>query len=116
MMTATAPSLVGPRDGHCAGQLLPTRWEILAERLQAVADPTRLRLLAALHVMPDQLGCVSDLIAATGLSQPTASRHLQVLHRAALLHRSRHGSRTYYQLNFPALQDLVSDLTMPTSL
>jgi len=42
------------------------------------------------------------------------SRHLQVLHRAALLHRSKHGSRTYYQLSISALHDIASDLTTPT--
>jgi len=50
------------------------------------------------------------------LPQPTVSRHLQVLHRAALLHRSKHGSRTYYQLSVPALHNLADDLTTPTPL
>jgi len=115
-MTATALHPTGPGAERGVNQLAPTRWEALAERLQAVADPTRLRLLAALHAMPHQQGCVSELTAATGLPQPTVSRHLQVLHRAALLRRSKHGSRTYYQLNVPALHDLACDLTTPTPL
>jgi len=114
-MTATAPHPIGPDAERDAGPAL-TRWEVLAERLQAVADPTRLRLLAALHAMPHQQGCVSELTAATGLAQPSVSRHLQILHRAALLHRSKHGSRTYYQLSVPALHDIADDLTTPTSL
>lgn len=113
-MTANALHPIGPDAERGAGQPAPTYWEVLAERLQSVADPTRLRLLAALHAMPHQQGCVGELTAATGLAQPTVSRHLQVLHRAALLHRSKHGSRTYYQLSISALHDIARDLTTPT--
>ena len=114
-MTATAPHPVD-LDAAYADVPAATRWDVLADRLQAVADPTRLRLVAALHAMPHQQGCVNELTAATGLAQPTVSRHLQILHRAALLHRSKHGSRTYYQLSVPALHDLADALTTPSPL
>lgn len=48
---------------------------------------------------------------ATGLAQPTVSRHLQVLHRAGLLLRTRQGSRTYYQCGAGALEALARELT-----
>jgi ArsR family transcriptional regulator len=94
----------------------PDRWEVLADRLKAVADPTRLRLLDAVRSLPQQRGCVSQITAATGLPQPTVSRHLQVLHRAALLHRTRHGSRTFYQLSNQALESVARDLATPRPL
>ena len=85
----------------------------MTERLRALAEPTRLRLLTALRAIPQQRACVTDLTRATGIAQPTVSRHLQVLHRAALLTRTRDGSRTYYQLDTAALQSVADTLTPP---
>lgn len=50
-----------------------------ADLLLTVAEPTRLRILNCLAAAPL---FVSDLQAVLGLSQPTVSRHLQVLRRA----------------------------------
>ena len=83
----------------------------MTERLRALADPTRLRLLTALRAVSQQRACVTDLTRATGLAQPTVSRHLQVLHRAALLTRTRDGSRAYYQVDTEALQSVAETLT-----
>ena len=87
-MTAAPEPGSPPARADCA---LPEH--DMTERLRALADPTRLRLLAALRAVPQQRACVTDLTRATGLAQPTVSRHLQVLHRAALLTRTRDGSR-----------------------
>ena len=83
----------------------------MTERLRALAEPTRLRLLTALRAIPQQRACVTDLTRATGIAQPTVSRHLQVLHRAALLTRTRDGSRAYYQVDTEALQSVAETLT-----
>jgi ArsR family transcriptional regulator, arsenate/arsenite/antimonite-responsive transcriptional repressor len=91
-------------------------WQDLADRLHAVADPTRLRLLAVLQTMPHQQGCVTEITTATHLPQPTVSRHLQILHRAALVTRTRHGSRVYYQVNRPSLEAVARDLASPQTL
>jgi len=91
-------------------------WQELADRLQAVADPTRLHLLAVLQMMPHQQGCVTEITTATHLPQPTVSRHLQILHRAALVARTRHGSRVYYQVNCSALEGVARDLASPQRL
>jgi DNA-binding transcriptional ArsR family regulator len=50
--------------------------------LLTVAEPTRLRILNCLAAAPL---FVSDLQAILDLSQPTVSRHLQVLRRADLV-------------------------------
>lgn len=52
------------------------------QRLLAVAEPTRLRILNCLAAAPL---FVSDLQAVLDLPQPTVSRHLQVLRRAELV-------------------------------
>jgi DNA-binding transcriptional ArsR family regulator len=72
--------------------------ESLDERVQhlrAVAEPTRLRILAVLA--PGELS-VSDLAAVLGQSQPRVSRHLKVLCDSGLLLRSREQHWMYYRL------------------
>ncbi len=54
--------------------------------LQALADPTRLRLVAALLEQP---ACVEELAGRLGLSAPTISHHLGKLDQAGLLNRRR---------------------------
>ena len=39
-----------------------------------------------------------NLIAPVGLSQPTVTHHLQVLHRAGFLERERRGIWVYYRV------------------
>ena len=53
----------------------------LADRLKAVADPTRLRLLDLL-VQQDTPMCVCDLTDRFDQNQPTISHHLKWLRRA----------------------------------
>ena len=52
------------------------------ELLQAVAEPTRLRILNCLAAAPL---FVADLQEVLGLPQPTVSRHLQILRKADLV-------------------------------
>lgn len=54
--------------------------------LQALGDPTRLRLVAALLEQP---ACVEELAERLGLSAPTISHHLGKLDQAGLLNRRR---------------------------
>jgi hypothetical protein len=54
--------------------------------LQTLADPTRLRLVAALLEKP---ACVEDLAERLALSAPTISYHLGKLDQAGLLNRRR---------------------------
>jgi ArsR family transcriptional regulator len=69
--------------------------KILAHLLEAVAEPTRLRILNVL-----QAGdfCVCDLQAALELSEPTVSRHLARLRFANLVTADRDGARMVYRL------------------
>ena len=62
---------------------------------QALADETRLRILALLG--PGEL-CVCDLMAALQLPQSTVSRHLAVLRNAGWVSGRRQGVWMYYRL------------------
>lgn len=63
--------------------------------LRAVAEPTRLRIVALLTV--GEL-TVKDLTHVLGQSQPRISRHLKLLHDAGLLARFQEGSWVYFRL------------------
>jgi ArsR family transcriptional regulator len=70
----------------------------LAALLRALADPARLRLLSLIAAQPDGEACVCYLTEPVGLSQPTVSHHLQVMHSAGLLEREKRGAWVYYRV------------------
>jgi ArsR family transcriptional regulator len=84
--------------------------ETLATALQALADPARLRLLSLIASCPESEACGCDLTAPVGLSQPTVSHHLKVLHEAGLLDRERRGKWVYFKVRPEPLASLRSVL------
>lgn len=68
--------------------------ERLLGGLRAVAEPSRLRLLA---ICAEGEWTVSELVQVLGQSQPRVSRHLRVLADAGLLERFREGSWVFYR-------------------
>jgi ArsR family transcriptional regulator len=54
----------------------------LAGVLKALADPARLRLLSLIQAREGAEACVCHLTEPLGLTQPTVSHHLKVLHEA----------------------------------
>lgn len=68
--------------------------EPLLSALRAVAEPTRLRLLALCG--HGEL-TVSELVEILGQSQPRVSRHLKLLTEAGLLERIREGSWVFHR-------------------
>ncbi|HEY2540604.1 MAG TPA: metalloregulator ArsR/SmtB family transcription factor [Stellaceae bacterium] len=71
--------------------------EHLLAALRAVAEPTRLRLIA-LCARGGEL-TVSELTQILGQSQPRVSRHLKLLCEAGVLERFREGSWAFYRLS-----------------
>jgi ArsR family transcriptional regulator, arsenate/arsenite/antimonite-responsive transcriptional repressor len=71
----------------------------LAGALRVVADPARLRLLSLIASRPGAEACVCELTEPLGLSQPTVSHHLRVLHEAGVLDREKRGRWVFYRLN-----------------
>ena len=67
----------------------------LADRFQALADPTRLRVLALLRLMELSVG---ELAQVLGQSQPRVSRHLKILADAGVLDRRKEGSWVFLTL------------------
>jgi len=67
----------------------------LSDRLQALADATRLRIVALLRVMELSVG---ELAQVLGQSQPRVSRHLKILADAGVLERRKEGSWVFLTL------------------
>ncbi|NCO69633.1 MAG: winged helix-turn-helix transcriptional regulator [Acidobacteria bacterium] len=69
--------------------------ERIADRLKAMADPMRLRIL---HALQQGERCVNDILAEVGGSQANVSKHLSVLRRAGLVDCRRDGVNVYYRI------------------
>ena len=70
----------------------------LADRFQALADPTRLRIVALLRLMELSVG---ELAQVLGQSQPRVSRHLKILADAGVLERRKEGNWVFLTLAEP---------------
>jgi ArsR family transcriptional regulator len=88
----------------------------LADRFQALADPTRLRVVALLRLMELSVG---ELAQVLGQSQPRVSRHLKILADAGVLERRKEGSWVFLTLadseRVEPLFALVDDWADPTT-
>lgn len=64
---------------------------------KALGDETRQRILEILQAEGEK--CVSDLVEAFDVSQPTISHHLHFLKQANLVTSRRDGKQIYYRVN-----------------
>ncbi len=82
--------------------------ELLATRLKALSDPSRLRLVSLIASNGEM--CVCDLTEPLGLSQPTVSHHLKVLSRAGLVHREKRGKWAHFRVDDSELNHVAHSL------
>ena len=68
----------------------------LREIFKALADPTRVRLLAHIAASEHGTACACHLPASLGISQPTLSHHLKKLADAGLIVREQRGRWAHY--------------------
>lgn len=119
MATTTSLPLLDSPAGQAVACCAPLVREPLSESgaaqltvvLKALADPARLRLVSMIAAHEGGEACVCDLTAPLGLSQPTVSHHLKVLHDAGLVTRDKRGVWAYYRLVPAALTGLAGLLT-----
>ncbi|MEY2826693.1 MAG: hypothetical protein RLZZ122_1057 [Actinomycetota bacterium] len=71
----------------------------IASLLKAVADPTRLQILALIRQGENSQACTCDLTGPLNLSQPTISHHMKKLTEVGLLQAERKGTWVYYRIN-----------------
>jgi biotin operon repressor len=77
---------------------------------KGLADPTRLRMVAAMVERPR---CGQDLAAEIGVAPATISHHLKVLEKAGLLVETRQPPYVFYQVDLEALQRALRSVTTP---
>jgi len=71
----------------------------IADLLKAVADPTRLQILALIRKGENSKACTCDLTGPLNLSQPTISHQMKKLSDVGLLTAERKGTWVYYSIN-----------------
>jgi L-amino acid N-acyltransferase YncA len=85
---------------------------------RALSDPTRIQVVSVLARATAPL-TVSQIVAATNVSQATVSQHLKVLAEVRFVLADRQGTKRYYRLNeasvgsFPTAADLVGGRAAP---
>jgi DNA-binding transcriptional ArsR family regulator len=85
----------------------------LTKKLQAIADPTRRRILQALkerggNSIGKETGlCAIDIEQRMQLSQPTISHHMAVLKNAGLVKTQKLGLWMWYQRDETAIREFI---------
>ena len=75
--------------------------------LKALANPTRLEVLNLLQIREM---CVCEIMVALGLTQPTASHHLNILENADVVKDRKEGRWVFYSLTSDAIKLLFESL------
>lgn len=92
--TATTPRLAQGKAREYA------RW------FQALADPTRIRILNLLAANRDPV-CVCDIVKNFAIGQPTISHHLGILRATRFVISERRGTFMYYRVNRKCLSEFL---------
>src|SRR5437879_8362621 len=90
--------MIRERGICCALPVVKESWaEPRAELMKALADPTRLTMVASLWKAEAPI-CICDFTAGLDLSQPTLSHHMRKLKDARLVESEKRGIWMYYRL------------------
>ncbi|SRR6266851_1844291 len=90
--------VIRERGVCCTLPVVKESWaEQRAELMKALADPTRLTMVASLW-KADAPICICDFTAGLGLAQPTISHHMAKLKEAGLVDSQKRGIWIYYRL------------------
>lgn len=81
-------------------------YQLLSDRLKAIADPSRLRIIQLLSYKGFR---ACDLLEYFDFTQPSLSYHMKILHDLDLVNRSRDGRWIFYTLNNQVTDSLVED-------
>lgn len=105
--------MVRTRGECCALPSVDAGWaEETAALMKALADPTRLTIIAALWKAKAPV-CVCDFTADLELTQPTISHHMAKLKDAGLVEAQKQGIWIYYRLRrdlAPAVRRTLTQL------
>jgi len=87
-------------------EIHPTKINLTADQLKAIAHPARLRILLEVSRRSD---CVcTDLSETVGLAQATVSQHLRILRDSGFIKGSIEGNSVCYCINKQLVEDFAS--------
>jgi DNA-binding transcriptional ArsR family regulator len=89
---------------HDPARLEPEFVQAVADTMQALATPSRLRILGRLHAGPSS---VNELAAAVGMESSAVSQQLRVLRHLGLVVGRRDGRRIVYDLHDDHVGELL---------
>mgnify|MGYP000368436671 CR=1 FL=1 len=79
----------------------------LTQTLQALADPTRRKIL---QMLGERNLSAGDIGAAFDMKAPSISHHLTVLKNAGLVLAERQGQNIVYSLNTTVMQEFMQEM------
>lgn len=80
--------------------------------LKVLSSPLRLKIL---HLLNIREMCECEVMVAFGLTQPTASHHLEILEKAGLVKSRREGKWIFFKLANAKILNLIENLASETS-
>lgn len=86
----------------------PKALKLLADNLQIIAEPNRLKILCLLSSGPK---CVCEIEKEVKLKQNLISHHLKVLRENGLVKVNKQGLWRHYSVNNKSVNSLISNLT-----
>jgi ArsR family transcriptional regulator len=81
-----------------SGLIKPEEAVQTATIFKVLGEPARLQLLSFIANQPTGEACVCELTEPLGLSQPTVSHHMKILHDAGLISRDKRGLWVWYRI------------------
>jgi DNA-binding transcriptional ArsR family regulator len=95
-MSLVATSDVDSGSGRAIAHPLPNDLvEMIADRFNALAEPTRIKLLDRLR---EGEATVLELTELVGTTQQNVSKHLGLLQRSGIVARRKQGNFAYYRI------------------
>jgi DNA-binding transcriptional ArsR family regulator len=78
---------------------------LICEYNSALSDPQRVKMMKIMGSSAENSVSVSDFAKILGISQPSATKHLKILHGVELILRKRAGTTVYYSLNLEVIDE-----------
>jgi len=92
-------------DKDAGRSLSPAMVARVVERLKALADENRVRIVLRLKDSPSS---VSELAKVLGIGQPSVSKHLAILKQVGLVEAARQGTTVHYAIRDRSIFELCA--------
>jgi ArsR family transcriptional regulator, arsenate/arsenite/antimonite-responsive transcriptional repressor len=84
----------------------------ICEYNDALSDPQRVKMMKIMGSSETHSVSVGKFAEILGISQPSATKHLKILHAVDLISRKRMGTNVFYSLNLDMINEYHSLLEL----